>query len=71
MNSRNRCRPKHGKPHRFKLGSCRKTGSAVERFSAWLTGGLGRLALRWKKLASNFQGFIQLACIMMYLRVFR
>ncbi|MGC8961661.1 MAG: hypothetical protein ACP5K1_04355 [Candidatus Bathyarchaeia archaeon] len=45
--------------------------SAVERFSAWLTGGFRRLAIRWERLASTFPAFIQLACIVIYLRVFR
>jgi len=43
----------------------------VERFFAWLKGGFRRLALRWERLASNFLGLVQLACIMIYLRVLR
>jgi len=45
--------------------------SSVERFSAWLTNGFRRLATRWERLASTFTAFIQLACIITYLRVFR
>jgi transposase len=45
--------------------------SSVERFFAWLTNGFRRLAIRWEKLASTFTAFIQLACIIMYLRDFR
>jgi transposase len=43
--------------------------SSVERFFAWLTNGFRRLAIRWERLASTFTGFIQLACIIIYLRV--
>jgi transposase len=42
---------------------------AVERFFAWLANGFRRLAIRWERLASTFTGFIQLACIIIYLRV--
>jgi transposase len=45
--------------------------SGVERFFAWLTNGFRRLAIRWERLTSTFTGFIQLACIIIYLRVFR
>jgi transposase len=45
--------------------------SSVERFFTWLTNGFRRLAVRWEKPASTFTGFIQLACIIIYLRVFR
>jgi len=45
--------------------------SSVERFFAWLTNGFRGLAIRWERLASTFTGFIQLACIIIYLRVFR
>jgi transposase len=43
--------------------------SSVKRFFAWLTNGFRRLALRWERLASTFTGFIQLACILIYLRI--
>jgi transposase len=45
--------------------------SSVERFFAWLTNGFRRLAIRWERLASTFTAFIQLPCILIYLRVFR
>jgi len=45
--------------------------SSMERFFAWLTNGFRRLAIRWERLASTFTAFIQLACIIIYLRVFR
>jgi transposase len=45
--------------------------SSVERLSAWLTSGFRRLAIRWEKLASTFTAFIQLACIIICLRIFR
>jgi transposase len=45
--------------------------SSVERFLAWLTNGFRRLAIRWERLASTYTAFIQLACIIVYMRVFR
>jgi transposase len=69
VNIRNRRR--HGRPYRLDLEAYKRMRSSVERFSAWLTNGFRRLAIRWEKLASTFTGFIQLACIIIYLRVFR
>gem|GEM_PF-4589710 len=43
----------------------------MERFFAWLINGFRRLAIRWEKLALTFTGFIQIACIIIYLRAFR
>jgi transposase len=42
--------------------------SAVERFSAWLEF-FKRKTIRYKRLASAFLAFIQLAYIMIYMRV--
>jgi transposase len=42
--------------------------SAVERFFAWLKS-LKRITIRYEKLASTFLAFIQVACILIYLRV--
>jgi len=44
--------------------------SRVERLFAWLTGDFRRLALKWERLTSTFLGFIQLASIIIYWRVF-
>jgi len=71
VNVRNRRRPRHGRPYRLDLEMYKRMRSSVERFSAWLTNGFRRLAIRWEKLASTFTGFIQLACIVIYPRVFR
>jgi hypothetical protein len=71
VNPRNRRKPKRGRPYRFNPESYRQMRGSVERFFAWLTGEFRRLALRWKKFASTFLGFIRLACITIYLRVFR
>jgi transposase len=43
----------------------------MERFFAWLTNGFRRLAIRWERLASTLTAFIQLPCILIYMRVFR
>jgi transposase len=64
-------RPRHGRPYRLDLETYKRMRSSVERFFAWLTNGFRRLAIRWEKLALTFAGFIQLACIIIYLRVFR
>jgi transposase len=71
VNIRNRRRPRHGRPYRLDLEAYKRMRSGVERFFAWLTNGFRRLAIRWERLASTFTGFIQLACIIIYLRVFR
>jgi transposase len=71
VNIRNRRRPRHGRPYRLDLEAYKRMRSSVERFFAWLTNGFRRLAIRWERLASTFTGFIQLACIIIYLRVFR
>jgi transposase len=42
--------------------------SAVERFFAWLKS-LKRITMKYERLASAFLAFIQVACIIMYLRV--
>jgi len=44
--------------------------SAVERFFAWIKA-FRRITIRYEKLASTFLGFIQIACIIILLRVFR
>jgi len=69
VNIRNRRR--HGRPYRLDLEAYKRMRSSVERFFAWLTNGFRRLAIRWERLASTFTSFIQLACIIIYLRVFR
>ena len=56
---------------RLDLEVYKRMKSSVERFFAWLTNGFRRLAIRWERLASTFTAFIQLACILIYLRVFR
>jgi transposase len=45
--------------------------SSVERFFTWLTKGFRRLAIRWGRPASTFTGFIQPACIIIYLKGFQ
>jgi len=42
--------------------------SAIDRFFAWLKS-FKRLTIRYERLASTFLAFIQVACIMIYLRV--
>jgi len=39
----------------------------VERFFAWLNN-FRRLPLRWERLIANYQGFLDLACIIILLR---
>jgi transposase len=71
VNIRNRRRPRHGRPYRLDPEAYKQVRSSVERFFAWLTNGFRRPAIRWEKLASTFTGLIQLACIIIYLRIFR
>ncbi|MEM2539641.1 MAG: transposase [Candidatus Methanomethylicia archaeon] len=42
--------------------------SAVERFFSWITS-FRRITIRYERLASTFLAFIQIACIIIYLRV--
>jgi transposase len=60
-----------GKPYRLNPEAYKRIRSDVERFFAWLTSGFRRLAIRWERLASTLTGLIQLACVIIYLRVFR
>ena len=43
---------------------------AVERFFAWLKS-FRRLVVRYERLVSTFMGFVEVACIFIYLRVFQ
>lgn len=71
VNKRNRKVPKKGRPTRFNPSSYRLRGS-VERFFGWLKSGFRKLATRYERLNACFEGFIDLACFMIYWRrVFR
>ena len=69
-NQRNRRKPKRGRPYRLDRKAYKSMRSAVERFFAWLTA-FRRITIRYERLASNFLAFIQIACIMILLRIFR
>jgi transposase len=71
VNRRNRRRQRRGRPYRLDPEAYKRMKSSVERFFAWLTNGFRRLAIRWERLASTLTGFIQPACIIIYLRIFR
>jgi hypothetical protein len=67
VNRRNRRRPRRGRPYRLDPEAYKRMKSSVERFSAWLTNGFRRLAIRWERLASSPINFrIRL---LMYLRL--
>jgi hypothetical protein len=70
VNIRNRRRPRCGRPYRLDLEAYKRMRSSVERFFAWLTNGFRRLAIRWERLAPTYTA-LQLACIIIYLKVFR
>jgi len=59
------------RPYRLNVEAHGLMKRSVERFFARLTGGFGKLALKWERLASNFLGLLQLACIMIYWRVLK
>jgi len=46
VNTRNRCRPRHGRLYKLDIEAYKRMRSSVERFSAWLTNGFRRLAIR-------------------------
>ncbi|MEM2755686.1 MAG: transposase, partial [Candidatus Methanomethylicia archaeon] len=60
--------PKHGRPYRLDRKAYKSMRSAVERFFSWITS-FRRITIRYERLASTFLGFIQIACIIIYLRV--
>ncbi len=68
VDPRNRRKPKHGRPYRLDKKSYKSMRSAVERFFAWIKA-FRRLSIRYERLASKFLVFIQIACIIIYLRV--
>ncbi|MEM4001661.1 MAG: IS5 family transposase [Saccharolobus sp.] len=70
INKKNRRKPKHGRPCRLDKKTYKRMRSAVERFFAWITS-FRRITIRYERLAIMFLGFIQLACIVILLRVFR
>ena len=41
----------------------------IERFNAWLQN-FRRVAMRWEYKVENYLGFVQLACVLILLRVF-
>jgi len=71
VNPRSKPKPKRGRLYRLSREAYKCMRSAVEHFFAWLKGGFRRLPTRYERLVSAFLGLIQIACIMMYLRVFR
>lgn len=48
-----------------------KVRYVVERFFSWLKNGFRRTAIRYERVAENYLGLINIASIMMYLRVLR
>ncbi|MEM2751076.1 MAG: transposase [Nitrososphaerales archaeon] len=68
VNPRNRSKPKRRRPYRLDRKVYESMRSAVESFFAWITL-FRRITIRYERLASIFLGFIQVACIIIYLRV--
>ncbi len=70
-NIRNRRRAKRGRPTRLDKKGYSVGRSSVERFFGWLKGGFRRLIIRYERLKLTFLGFLHMACIAIYLRIFR
>ena len=68
LNPRSRRKPRRGRPYRFDEEGYKHLRSAVERFFAWLKS-LKRITIRYERLVSTFLAFIQVACILIYMRV--
>jgi hypothetical protein len=68
LNPRSRRKPRRGRPYRFDEEGYKHVRSAVERFFAWLKS-LKRITIRYERLASTFLALVQVACILIYLRV--
>lgn len=67
-----RRRKKHrGRPPRFDKASYKRHRSSVERFFSMLKGGFRRLMVRYERLATAFQGLINIACFIINWRVLR
>jgi len=67
-NTRDRHKPKRGRPYRFDEGAYRRVRSSVERFFAWLKS-FKRITIRYERLATTFLALVHIACILIYLRV--
>ena len=68
LNPRSGRKPRRGRPCRLDEEGYKHLRSAVERFFAWLKS-LKRITIRCERLASTFPALIQVACILIYLRV--
>jgi len=68
LNPRRGRKLRRGRPYRFDERGYRCLRSAVERFFAWLKS-FRRLVVRYERLVSTFIGFVEVACILIYLRV--
>ena len=68
VNPRNRRKPRRGRPCRLKRETYKRMRSCVERFFAWLKS-FRRLTIRYERLKTTFLGLIQIACILIHLRV--
>jgi len=54
----------------FHQNNYNKTRFVVERFFAWLKNEFHRTTIRYERKAKNYLGFVYLALIVMYWRVF-
>lgn len=68
VNQRNRRKPKRGRPYRLNKEAYKRVRSSVERFFAWLKS-FRRITIRYERLKTTFTALIQIACILIHLRV--
>lgn len=70
VNPRNRRKPRMGRPYRLNRETYKRMRSCVERFFAWLKS-FRRITIRYERLKTTFLGLIQIACILIHLRVLK
>jgi len=70
VNQRNRRKPKRGRLFRLNNEIYKRTRSSVERFFARFKS-FRRITTRYERLKTTFLGLIQIACILIHLRVLK
>jgi len=68
VNPTNRRKLRRGRPYGLDRKAYKHVRSSVERFFAWLKS-FRRITMRYERLKTTFLGPIQMACILIHLRV--
>jgi transposase len=68
VNRRSRRRPRRGRPYRLGKETYKRMRSSVERLFSWLKS-FRRITIRHERLRTTFIALIQIACILIHLKV--